>query len=477
MFETGIRQFRMAMAMVSGRRISPRLVERLIEDANATLREFGTPGDDVGQLLEGPFADAEQRTHFQTQALRRTARRLAAQSPFYAALFDKSGIDAGKIELTGLAGIRPTTKADLVGRASDFRCADSPPHLSTRTTGTTGRPAEIWLSVYESRLWPAMAALSGLLRNEINPADCLQVNLSSRATAAVLHDIEVCRLVGARSRALGLIPVEQSLDSLLDDAGGGAPTILGAYPSYLAQLVALARRRGLGPADFALRRADVAGEVLSASLSRAVAATFGCEVTDTFAMTEVLPVSGRTCELGHLHPDLNMGLVEVVRLDADEPADPGELGRLVVTPYFPYRDCMPVFRYDTQDLVRRLPGGPTGCSLAGIPAVSALQGKAGQLIGTPAGPVTPRDIIEIVESLPTQPWPARYRAGLRDGRLRIELPLSAVAGLTTGEIAARFAARGIDCEIRVVGDDDPLRHVRADLLESTFATAAVPTGV
>ena len=137
-----------------------------------------------------------------------------------------------------------------------------------------------------------------------------------------------------------------------------------------------------------------------------------------------------------------MGLVEVVRLDADEPADPGELGRLVVTPYFPYRDCMPVFRYDTQDLVRRLPGGPTSCSLAGIPAVSALQGKAGQLIRTPAGPVTPRDIIEILESLPTQPWPARYRATLRDGMLLIELPLSAMAGLTTGEVATRFAARG-----------------------------------
>jgi phenylacetate-coenzyme A ligase PaaK-like adenylate-forming protein len=291
-FETGVRQFRMAMAMVSGRRISPRLVERLIADANATMAEFGTPGDDVRQLLEGPFADPDERAHFQTQALRRTARRLAAQSPFYAALFEKSGIDARKIELAGLAGIRPTAKADLAARPRDFICADSPPHLSTRTTGTTGKPAEIWMSVYESRLWPAMAALSGLLRNEICPTDCLQINLSSRATAAVLHDIEVCRLVGARSRALGLIPVGQSLDSLLDDAGGGAPTILGTYPSYLAQLVTLARRRGLGPADFALRRADVAGELLSAPLSQAVAATFGCEVTDSFAMTEVLRFPG-----------------------------------------------------------------------------------------------------------------------------------------------------------------------------------------
>ena len=65
MFETGIRQFRMAMAMVNGRRIKPHLIQRLVADADATLREFGSPGDDVNQLLDGPFADPEPRTHFQ----------------------------------------------------------------------------------------------------------------------------------------------------------------------------------------------------------------------------------------------------------------------------------------------------------------------------------------------------------------------------------------------------------------------------
>src|SRR6185436_20207438 len=99
-------------------------------------------------------------------------------------------------------------------------------------------------------------------------------------------------------------------------------------------------------------------------------------VNDTFAMTEVLPVSGRSCSLGHLHPDLNMGLVEVVALDGSGPAGPGALGTLVVTPYFPYRDCMPVLRYDTRDLVRRLPDAGLNCRLAGVPAVSPIAGKA-----------------------------------------------------------------------------------------------------
>src|SRR5262245_29246000 len=409
----------MAMAMVNGRRINPRLIQQLLADADATLREFGSPGDDVDELLDGPFADPETRAHFQTQALRRTTRRLAARSPFYATRFADAGLDPRRIDLESITTIPVTTKADLVDHAAELVCRDTAPSLSTRTTGTTGTPVEIWLSRYEAELWPAMAALSGLLRNEINHHDCLQINLSSRATAAVQHDIEVCRLVGARSRALGVLPVDQSIDSLLDNRGGGAPTILGTYPSYLARLVRAAQRRGLGPRDFSLRRIDVAGELLSRAVAAAAHKTFGVVPSDTFAMTEVLPVSGRTCAQHHLHVDLNMGLVEVLSLDGSRPAEPGELGTMVVTPFFPYRDCMPVFRYDTRDLVRRLPDGRLTCNLAGVPALSPILGKADQLVSASGRLVTPRDIVEVLEQLPGAPWPAQYQVAGTDRGIRL----------------------------------------------------------
>ena len=128
MFETGIRQFRMAMAMVNGRRIKPQLIQRLVADADATLREFGSPGDDVDQLLDGPFADPETRTHFQTQGLRRTARRLAERSPFYAARFAEAGPrpEDGRPRRRSRS-VPVTTKADLVEHAAEFLCTDSPP--------------------------------------------------------------------------------------------------------------------------------------------------------------------------------------------------------------------------------------------------------------------------------------------------------------------------------------------------------------
>jgi phenylacetate-coenzyme A ligase PaaK-like adenylate-forming protein len=346
------------------------------------------------------------------------------------------------------------------------------PHVTTRTTGTTGQPAEVWLSRYELELWPALAALSGLLRGEIGPEDCMQINISSRATAAMTQNMAVCRLVGARTRPLGLVPAAESLQSLLT-GGDRAPTLLATYPSYLAQLVKLARRRGLGPHDFRLRRVDCGGEVLSPALARAARETLGpVLVNDTFGMTEVLPVSGRVCEQGHLHHDLNMGYVEVIGLDSGKPAAAGELGSVVITPYFPYRECMPVFRYDTRDVVRRLAEGDLTCSLVGTPATSQILGKAGHLLHIAGRTVTPREIVEACEALPGEPWPARFSVRAPGEQIELTLSQDTAGGLDAGEVARRIALdeRGLPVVCTLVDGPagDALRPLRADLLESTF---------
>jgi len=328
----------------------------------------------------------------------------------------------------------------------------------------------VWLSRYEMELWPALGALASVLRDELGPGDVMQVNLSSRATAAMHLSAAGCRLAGAGCRPLGIVPPEAALDSL---AEGGA-TILLTCPSYLAELVTAARRRGLGAGDFRLRRLVVGGEVLSASLAQAASRTFGVpRVEDSYSMTEVAPVSGRSCSQAHQHYDLNVGHTELVDLDTGEPAAPGTLGTLVITPYFPYRDCMPVFRYDTGDVARCLPDAPLRCELADVPATSKILGKANQLLRLPTGEiVTPRQLIEAIEALPAEPWPARYRATTCDGRIRLTLPASVLAGYGEAEAGRHFAEAGLDIDLDIVGDDKAtsLRHTRSDLHESTFAS-------
>jgi len=472
MFETGVRQLRLAMSIIWGRPISARNLERLIGDAIATLEVFGAPGDDVQELLDGPFADAKARREFQNTALRRTAGRLSKRSPYYRAAFAAAGVDPQKLTVDTVTAIPVTRKRTLVERRHDFLCEGSEPYLTSRTTGTTGAPAEIWISRYEAEAWPAISALAGVLRDEIRPSDCMQLNISSRATAAVHHGMELSRLVGSKARLLGVIPPDESLDALLT-TGDEAPTLLNTYPSYLALLLRAARRRGLGPDDFHLRRIDCNGEVLSSALARAAAGTFGAEVNDNFGMTEILPVSSRACAQGHLHHDLNIGYVEVLDLDTGEPVAPGELGSVVITPYYPYRECMPVFRYDTRDLVRRLPEEPLACDLAGTPATSRVLGKADGLLRADGRAVTTRDLVEVLEGLPSEPWPARYGATVAGGRVLLTLSSQTLDGLTTGEVERRFSASGIDLRVTngvsADGGATAFRPLRADLMETTFA--------
>jgi phenylacetate-coenzyme A ligase PaaK-like adenylate-forming protein len=476
MFETGVRQIRLAVGMLSGRRLSTRNLGRLVADAVTTLAEFGEPGAEAQQLLGGPQADPETRQDFAERGLRRTARRLAVRSPFYARRLAGGPTDPGALDVDKLRAIPVTTKRDLIERPGDFVCTDAERYLSTRTTGTTGRPAEIWLSRYEMDLWSGLGALASVIRDELRPTDVMAVNMSSRAIAATHLTAATCRLAQSGCRLLGVLPPDDALDRL---CGGGA-TILATYPSYLAELVVAAQARGIGPDDFKLRRITVGGEVLSPALSDAARRTFGVpQLDDSYSMTEVIPVTGRTCSERHVHHDLNTGLVEVLDLVSGEPAAPGALGTLVITPYFPYRDCMPVLRYDTRDVVRCLPDEPLTCELAGTPGTSQILGKDGSLIRLgPSEVITPRQLIDAIESLPTRPWPARYRAAESGGRLRITLPTAAIEGF--GESATRhhLAEAGVDAELVIVGDDQAaeLRRTRSDLHEVSFAMPAALIG-
>lgn len=190
-------------------------------------------------------------------------------------------------------------------------------------------------------------------------------------------------------------------------------------------------------------------------------------------MTEVLPVTGRICSQDHLHIDLNVGFAEVIDLETGMPAAPGDPGTLVITPYYPYRECMPVFRYDTRDIVRRLPDESLTCELAAVPAMSLILGKADSLLHLKGKIVTVRDLVEIIEGLPSQPWPARFSARAIDDHIELVLPEQALLGVTKEEVERRFRAVGIDLHladhVTQKFETAHLRPLRADLLETTFA--------
>ena len=132
MFETGIRQFRMAMGMVSGRRLEPATSAGWWRTRWPRSPSSASRAPTRSRCSSGPLADPEERLEFARRGLRRTARRLAAQSPFYARRFAAAHVEPGGLDVAALRAIPVTTKRDLIERPGDFRCAD--------VTGVPGDP-------------------------------------------------------------------------------------------------------------------------------------------------------------------------------------------------------------------------------------------------------------------------------------------------------------------------------------------------
>ena len=110
----------MAMGMVWGRRLSPRNIGLLVNDMIATIAEFGEPGEEAQEVLGGPLGSPEDRLDWANRGVNRTARRLAAKSPFYARRFAAVEADPAKLDVEGLRAIPVTTKQDLIEQCRRF---------------------------------------------------------------------------------------------------------------------------------------------------------------------------------------------------------------------------------------------------------------------------------------------------------------------------------------------------------------------
>ena len=466
MFRTGFSQIMFVTSLVSGRRLRGRDVLALADDMRQTLQKFGTLGQDATDML-GVAMDPEVQQGMIRRRLRATIRQAARETPYYRSWFAEAGVDPDSVTIETLGSIAPTPKSALRSMPAAFVSDRSAPTIAALTTGTTGVPSVVWFSHRELEVLAGMSAMAlmiGGFRSDHVWANCV----SSRSIPATTMNRSV-EITGGAFLQLGLIDPRDVLDRLAAPLHlpGKEPQIthLNTVSTYLAALVQEAEQAGWKAADFGLTEIRVGGEVLTDTLARRAADAFGAEVTETYGMTETLPVGGQVCTAGHLHVPLDQGYVEVLDPATHEPADPGAIGELTVTPYAAYRDTTMLLRYATGDLVRVLPDGdPVDCELAAVPATSKILGRmSGSAIST-------RDILELLQGEPALPLPTRYAVS-GDGDMLY------VVG-DPGEIAvlARLEERITELAMPLHGIvivEDPAKlpapcHIRADLRERSF---------
>jgi phenylacetate-CoA ligase len=235
---------------------------------------------------------------------------------------------------------------------------------------------------------------------------------------------------------------------------------------------------GYQPADFGLEHILVSGEVVTEGLKERCRRLFGpVTFLEGYAMTETIPFGGTRCSEGHLHFEPSHGLLEVVDPDTARPAEVGEPGTIVATPFAPYRETTILLRYNTEDVVRPV-ALPLTCSLRNRSvATSDLLGKRRLGVRHEAGWTFPRDVVEALEAVDEVPLPARCGFWVVPGGVAVEV----VTRSGDGSVARRAIGEQLEAR-RVPVRELYLREhagelqrplpLRCDLRETSFRGGA-----
>lgn len=120
------------------------------------------------------------------------------------------------------------------------------------------------------------------------------------------------------------------------------------YASTYEHLVRYFRSKGDTPINFRTKVWVSSSEVLTLETKQTIKETVGCQVVDRFSNEE----NGFLAQTGDCSDIFKVNtasfLIEILKLDSDEPADIGEMGRVVITDL--YNFAVPLIRYDNGDL-------------------------------------------------------------------------------------------------------------------------------
>ncbi|HAJ73694.1 MAG TPA: CoF synthetase [Lachnospiraceae bacterium] len=123
--------------------------------------------------------------------------------------------------------------------------------------------------------------------------------------------------------------------------------VLVAYSSALTALCGYIERNSVDISKWAVEMVFSMGEALPQATYDAVKRIFGFAPVRSYGNNENGFIAIQLYEEERYTADLYNFYIEILKLDSDEPAEPGELGRIVVTDY--YNKAFPMIRYDTGD--------------------------------------------------------------------------------------------------------------------------------
>jgi phenylacetate-CoA ligase len=301
-------------------------------------------------------------------------RRLRAQlewanerSPFYRQKFADAGVDVGRIALDDLAELPFTVKGDVHRNQAEepplgaHACAGwdeiSRIHASS---GTTGAPTLTGLTKRDRAMWSQTIARA-LWSIGARPGSRAWVQSSLGWWISGLTFVEALQHLGAAVLPSGAMEPARTF-SVLQRTGVDFAISTPSFIKYLAGFAS--QQLDLDVRTLGLKSIGVGGEPGAGlpHVRRQMEETWGCKVYDTMGTADFSTLVWSECEAQDGMHFFGQGFILPEIVDANDrpvPIEPGATGELICTAI--WRECTPMIRYRTGDVVEVAGTGPCSC--------------------------------------------------------------------------------------------------------------------
>ena len=302
------------------------------------------------------FESPETIEQYNFQLLKHHIDYCAEHSPFYRRLFQANNISPEDISsIEDLILVPLTRKSDLEEYNRDFLAVAEREIVDTcRTSGTTGRPIDILLTMEDCMRLGYNEKIS-LTAAGVTPDDSVMIACAlGRSFMAGMAYYEGVRSIGARAIRIGSGSITFLADAVVDNR----PDVIICVPSQALQIAEYLSKEGQTAADYGVRLIVCIGEPIRnadltlSRLGEKLVEHWKCDLAGTYASTE-MATSFTECAYGiggHFHPEL----ITIEILDENgRQVGPGCQGEIVVTPL--QVKGMPLLRYCTGDIAEYHP--------------------------------------------------------------------------------------------------------------------------
>ena len=295
----------------------------------------------------------EELQRLQFERLGSTLNRVYRNVHFYRRKFDEIKFNPdGLRSLDDLRKLPFTTKNDLRDNYP-YGLFAVPLREVVRihaSSGTTGMSTVVGYSRNDIKTWSNLVARI-LAAGGVTKDDVVQIafNYGLFTGAFGLH-------YGAERLGASVIPISSgNTKRQIKTMQDFKTTALVSTPSYAMLIADTVMEMGINPNSLSLKYGLFGAEPWSEAMRREIERKLKIIATDNYGLSEVMGpgVAGECLERNGLHINEDHFLVEMINPDTLAPADPGELGEMVITTLT--KEAFPVIRYRTRDLTRLIP--------------------------------------------------------------------------------------------------------------------------